>query len=296
MLAFVHIEKCAGTTFKSILQRNYGGGFCDVRPLFGPSDKRFDPRARGAYNSLVLDGANPSQFGPRDLQAYKRLAPWLRCVAGHSLRPCLGLESVEPNLRYVTILREPISRYISYYTYGTGRPRRAWGFSFEEYLDKPNFHNFQTKKLACNSDIEAAKLILDKHFLLVGIMEQFDQFLCLLQRRIGLANFNIAYRSLNTRYTRKSDFLNQFEHRISQNNSLDLELYNHVIETILPRQRAEYGEDLQDAVSRFKIKNESTHREASLRAFQQKLLQRLYFDPASGVIRRISGLPWGGPY
>lgn len=296
MLAFIHIEKSAGTTFKSILQRNYGAGFCDVRPLFGPSDKQFDPPARESYVEIVRNGGNPSQFGPRDLKAYRQLAPWIHCVAGHSLRPCLGLEKAVAELQYVTILREPVSRYVSYYTYGTGTPRRPWNFSFEEYLSKPNFHNFQTKKIACRADIEAAKAILDKQFMMVGIMEEFDEFLCLLKRKIEPASFDISYQSLNTMRDRQKIDLTEFSEIIRQNNRVDLELYAYVKETILPRQRAEYGADLRDVVASFKITNENRKTELSMRSFVKKLVQRMYIDVAVGIMRRLSGLSWSGPY
>ncbi|WP_200389735.1 sulfotransferase family 2 domain-containing protein [Thiocapsa imhoffii] len=296
MLVFIHIEKCAGTTFKKILQHNYAGGFCDVRPLFGNANKEINLYVQNAYNNIVLDGGNPNQFLARDLKTYKQIAPWLKCIGGHSLRPCLGLEIVESEIQFVTILREPISRYISYYTYGSGKPRKLWKFSFDEYLEKPNFHNFQTKKIACGSDIEKAKLILSNQFMVVGVMEHFDEFLCVLKRRLAIPNFSIFYSSVNNRHTQIMDHWSKYEDKIYQNNSLDIELYNYVLNTIIPRQRAEYGKNLQDDVSQFKISNQSRDVGFSAKAFQQKLMQRFYFDFIAGIIRRMSGMHWGGPY
>lgn len=297
MLAFVHIEKTAGRTFRSVLRRNFGACYCDVRPLFPSRHKQFDSASQKIYDQIVLGEGHQSQFGPGDLRVYKRLAPWVRCIAGHSVRSCLGLESVSPDLRYVAIFREPISRYLSHYTYGTrSSASTPFTFSFEEYLEKQNFNNFQTKKIAGTENLEAAKAILNSTFLLVGDIKNFDEFLVLLRQKLAGERFNIFYKSINVRCPENNDVFASFAERIRLNNSVDIELYEYVVNTILPKQRAEYGPGLQEALALFKKENASKLPAESLRSVIQKIAARLYYDPAAGIIRKAHGLPWAGEY
>lgn len=129
LLAFVHIEKSAGTTLKSILRRHYGIGYCDVRTLSKKSKKTFNSS---------------------DLKVFLRLNPFITCVSGHSVKPWSDLETIQRTVEYITVLRDPVQRYISYYTYGTyggGPVRTPWPFSFEQYMEKPKHLNFQTRKI-----------------------------------------------------------------------------------------------------------------------------------------------------
>ena len=298
MLAFAHIEKCAGTTFKSILKRNFGVAFCDVRPLVSPAQKGFDKNTAEIYNSIVADGANPNLFGPADLKLYQRLIPWLKCFAGHSVRPCLGLANDSPHIQFVTILREPLSRYVSHYSYGErASARHPWPFSFEDYLKKPRFQNFQTKKIAGISDLDSAIRILENSFTLVGTMDGFDEFLVLLKTKLAYPEFDIRYRKLNIQ--NKSGgrpLLTQYAEEINRNNKLDLELYRYAAETLMPRYQKEFGGSLERAVTDFQRQNLTTKPINSSREIHQKLAQRLYYDNIAGILRKRAGLRWGGPY
>lgn len=297
MLAFVHIEKCAGTTFKGILKRNFGVAYCDVVPLFPATKKKFASENQNAYRQIVLGGGNASQFAPCDLAVYRRVAPWLQCVAGHSIRPCLGLEAAVPDLKYITMLREPVSRYLSYYSYGTRTGARTpLKLSWEEYVEKENFKNFQLKRLACSEDLDAAKALLAERFFLIGVTERFDEFLVLLRRKLGYEWFNIGYRPLNVGGAGRKGFPDRILEQARQNNLLDSELYRYVVDTILPAQRAQYGEGLEEAVAQFKRDQGLEGRTISARVLAQTVMSRFYLDWVAGVLRRRSGLPWRGPY
>jgi hypothetical protein len=174
--------------------------------------------------------------------------------------------------------------------------RGPWRFSFEEYLTKKNFHNFQTKKIACVEDLDTAKRVLDKSFAMVGVMEQFEEFLVLFQREFGGAGFDIGFRRHNVQRVQKTDYLERFGDVIKENNKVDMELYKHVVEVIMPRQREKFGIGLHEAVAEFNAQNISREEASSFHIVTHKLLQRFYVDIAAGIIRRRFGLPWGGPY
>ena len=138
LVIFAHIEKTGGTTLNGILRAYHGVYYSHVRALTEPG-----PPARRAVTM-------------RDLSLYRRLVPWLRCVSGHAVRPWVLLEEGVQDAVFLTVIREPVSRYVSYYTYGGGSPRRPWPYSFEEYLDREEFHNYQTKRLAGCADANRA--------------------------------------------------------------------------------------------------------------------------------------------
>ncbi|HMU91316.1 MAG TPA: hypothetical protein PKC33_11515, partial [Pseudomonadales bacterium] len=66
LLAFVHIEKAAGTTFIHILRRNFFLRYLDVRPYGIES------------GGLFLSG---------DLRISTRILPGLKCFSGHAVTP-----------------------------------------------------------------------------------------------------------------------------------------------------------------------------------------------------------------
>ncbi len=112
LLAFVHMEKSAGTSFIHILRRNFLFRYLDVRPFWPESD---------------------GVFTARDLRASKRLLPDLRCIAGHAVKPYADLSSAHECVLYVTVLRNPVRRYISQYQHWRERMRRK--VEFKEFLE-----------------------------------------------------------------------------------------------------------------------------------------------------------------
>ncbi|MBK1706365.1 sulfotransferase family 2 domain-containing protein [Halochromatium glycolicum] len=276
MLAFVHIEKCAGTTLKSILRANFGFRYAEVRPLSPASERT---------------------FRPADLRYYRRLNPLLGCIVGHSVKPWANLESVVPDIRYITLLREPVQRYLSYYRYGGGRHRKPWPFSFEQYLEMEPFRNFQVRKLAGCEDLEAAIRILEERFLLAGDMAEFDEFVCLLQATYTPKRLDIRYKRLNeSRRPADDPLLTAHRDSIEAANSLDLALYRHLHEVLLPRARAAYPGDLASAVDAFQRDAAPSRLKRAFGAAAWRLQQRLLLGPVTGRARRRAGLPAAGQY
>jgi len=66
MLAFVHIEKSAGTSLTNILRRNYFLECCDIRPL--------SVNSNGVFKFI-------------DFREFKKYNQRLKCIAGHAVKP-----------------------------------------------------------------------------------------------------------------------------------------------------------------------------------------------------------------
>jgi hypothetical protein len=207
---FLHIPKTAGTSFRFVLENNFGVHHCHT----------------GHTRSAV--------FSPADLRLALRVFPGLQSLAGHNLVEPLSLPLAGPF--YMTFLREPVSRVISHYqdTVIRGGSER----SFEESLrENARLQNLMVKSIAGGPDLDKAKRHLERfHF--VGLTERFDLSLRMLGR--------LSPRRLDLNYRRyvipKDDRLKkalQGESRMldlaREHNRLDEELYSFAVQEVFPR-------------------------------------------------------------
>ena len=220
ILAFVHIEKAAGTTLIHILRANFFLQHCDVMPL--------SPTSNGILCA-------------KDLKIFMVINPALKCISGHSIKPFGDLHTIAPRIKYVTILRNPIQRYISQYQYWV--EKLGHKINFEEFLRLKNTHNFQTCKIAGGENVQLAKKILKKRFFLVGIVEELDEFLILLKNKLKPFNFTPEYRSQNIGKKNSpirdelKQKINAYLDEIINANKLDNELYRYAKNKIITKEK-----------------------------------------------------------
>ena len=179
---FLHIPKTGGITLQHILQRCY--------------------RRDQVYS--FKDPGRDSQ-----IEAFKRLAPEkreaYRLIQGHL---SFGFHRhLSGNSTYITFLREPIARMLSFYYYAKSHPEHyLYSVLKDDHRDLkmllkeriPMTHewfNLQTSMIAGDewknperaadrAALERAKENLRNHFL-VGLTEEFDASLQLLSHRFG---------------------------------------------------------------------------------------------------------------
>ncbi|MEO0974849.1 MAG: hypothetical protein AAFX85_17310, partial [Pseudomonadota bacterium] len=177
LLAFVHIEKAAGTTLLYLLRRNFLGRYLDVRPL-----RQRDPRG---------------EFCAEDLRLALRINPWLRAIGGHSVVPFSDLsgDDAPRQVQYITLLRDPIARYLSQYRYWNRVMGKDW--SFERFLDHEASFDLQARKIAGRPDADAALERLRDDFALVGTVDTLDEFLLCLDAMLP-TGFAPHYRRRNS--------------------------------------------------------------------------------------------------
>ncbi|MEM9403031.1 MAG: hypothetical protein AAGA44_11155 [Pseudomonadota bacterium] len=275
MLAFVHIEKAAGTTLIHILRRNFFPRYMDVNPL-----------VREGGRSLTS----------RDLRIARRVNPFLSVIGGHSVTSHSDLESLYPDIRYVVVFRDPVERYISQFKYWNRHLGK--GVSFEQFLDDEATWNVQTKKIAGSADSGAAIRELDSKFLLAGVVEQFDEFLLLLEKRLEPFAFDPRYTVQNQTKSGVKDAssvrLDEYRAEIAARNTADVELYKHVVETLMPRQVADYGDDFGKNLIAFQAAK--TVGANNTVRYLDYGLRKAYVQPVTGLIRRLNGLPYRGSY
>lgn len=134
---------------------------------------------------------------------------------------------------YFTIVREPVDRVISAYYFLKNFPgyERVQTMTLEEFvLNEPEAQNMQTMlvsgDLHSNPSLQKAKEHL-RNFKVVGVTEQFNETLFLLQKEYGWVN--ILYKKTNITKSRrqKSDIPTDVIELINHYNSLDIELYKY---------------------------------------------------------------------
>ncbi len=196
-VAFVHLPKAAGTTLHGILMRQY------------PADR-----------TLILDVQRPGYRETLDAITERQKATAL-CLRGHMP---FGLHSITGReFACITVLRDPVRRFISKYRNLARRPERAleMGFplerlgSLEDFITmqvERNAMNFQTRMIAGWVDLEAplfpyaepvpdealarAQANIEQYFTVAGLVEKFDESVALMQLALGWSPVRYARRNV----------------------------------------------------------------------------------------------------
>ena len=267
LFAFVHIEKAAGTSLIHVLRRAFFLRYFDVTPVY-PGPHKF--------------------LKAKDLRALLKVYPFTRCIGGHSVVPFSDLDSAFPNMRYITLFREPCARYVSQYIYW--RDRQGWEISFEEFLERKDAQNVQTKRIVGRSWPDQAIEKLEERFALVGTVEEFPGFLAALERetgRSGLASL-VMRRNVSARTDEAQELLERYRDRILEANYADLPVYEHVRNKLAPSLDAEAVSEQPAAASRSPSRD--------WRLLTDYMLRKLWLQPATGMLRRSNGLGARGNY
>lgn len=228
LLVFLHIPKAAGTSFKGVLAQAYGRHF-------QPYNGHLTPGVLEKYNpsnsSELLALSSHHGFG------FHRL---FGSTAGKMLDGD-GIFSGR-DVRYLTMLRDPIDRMVSLYNFVTTFPKHRLhketaGMEvgeFFRYMDRIGNQAIcnQQYALVCGlrqkRDMAKAKDILQGMFV-AGPMERSADVVTVLQSElrwppeIAYQIRNSSPKKLNNRAQLPSDILQMLIDR----NELDLELYEH---------------------------------------------------------------------
>ncbi len=238
-ICFIHIEKCAGTTMHHILHQNFLN-------YFALSPDRID---------------YPDMTKEQLAKFVKACKVTVRGVGGHMVVPYVDYQEVisEPIFHF-TFLREPTKRYISYLNHRINRMNFDW--TFEEYIEKEQFFNFQTKKIAGEVNLQKAIDIIESKVDFVGFMNKFDESLLLLKSFFKQDAFNINYEKSNVLVVKKIKYdfreLNKIQqNQVLERNAVDQELYDYVEKNIYPKYKSSYNGDLEKDLESHLLSNKN---------------------------------------
>lgn len=243
---FVHIPKTGGTTFHKILERNY-------------------PRNQ----TLTFDGRHHRDEIERFAKLPGPQRAVYRLIKGHIY---FGFHRLVPGIStYVTFLREPVARALSFYSYARSHSDHyLYQLLTEERLGlrtllergtTAELFNLQTRMIAGESNLdrsldrsalERAKQNLETNFCFAGLTERFDASLILLSRTFDWSLPFYVRKNVSRKKSRPESIDAQTHALLRQANALDLELY-------------EFAQKLFDA----QLRNAGNSFEHDLRRFQR---------------------------
>lgn len=260
MIAFAHIQKTGGVTMNSVLRRSYGTKHCDVMPV-----RRGDDYFLECYSAS-------------DHRWTARVYPRLRSIAGHLVKPHSDLYRVVPEVRYFTMLREPLKRMASHYQHVV--QKLGGTLSFRDWVENPLLRDLQTRHIGGSDRFEEAAEILERRCFMAGLVERYDESLVLLRRRAGDPRMDIRYvaRNIARENAIRDGLLADPETRglLADLNREDVKLYRFVSEELLPRYRREYGPTLEADVAalRATLPGRRIHPREQLSRLKMNLLYR----------------------
>ena len=189
---YIHIPKTGGVTFLDVLARNFGAG------VFG---KGFCHDG-GIFYAI--------QFEADQVEKILATYPEVTCYSTHSLSLDLPYDRADWDLRPMTIVRDPVSRFISHYFYHrhhTILVPQAKEMGLEEYTDwalargnQPMYISGQTRFLTGQIGPEAIRQIEEhivSHNLILLPLHRFDEACVMLERSFPDQFRDATYRISN---------------------------------------------------------------------------------------------------
>lgn len=227
---FVHVMKTGGATFRRHVYANFGED--EVFP-----DSRYDGDMRDANMDIEYLLTLPPERKAK-----------IRAYTGHF--PFVVTDLMEFDFVTLTILRDPVSRTISYLKHCKRYHKQHRHLTLEEIYDDPFFfpsfiHNHQAKVFAMTTgdklesymdviDIDDRRLEIARrnleHVNILGLNEHHQEFLDAVQRRLGWEIGQIPNQRVSEESWEVPDSLRK---RITDDNAADLEFYEDA--------RSEYG-------------------------------------------------------
>lgn len=210
LLIFSHIPKTGGLTMRRIIDHHFRPGHIFKYPPH--------PKAK------KLKKLKKSDTAP------------IRCVYGHCR---FGVHRYfHQPFKYITMLRDPVSRIISAYYFIRSSPsnkmhKKVSKMSFEDFVfsqsqeDYSPLSNHQTRFISGKNepDLGLAKQNLKNHYAFVGITEMYPESVFLLNRTMGWPHFSYTKENVTKNKPKRAPISDEVIQYLKQKNQLDYQLY-----------------------------------------------------------------------
>lgn len=216
MLAFVHIPKTAGTTLHKVISHQFPREKIFIHhDTEGPASEELAARIRAKEASVVM---------------------------GHM---SVGLHKFIPGLRYITCLRDPVSRIISHYRHALNDPghylyQQANSLTLAQYVSSElsgELSNGMTRMIAGIPDFHHGKVNentlglavsnLESYFDAIIPSERFDEGILLLAKDLGWKSPYYLRRKVGRYPGLAAPYDPKTIRTIEEHNRFDRQLYDH---------------------------------------------------------------------
>ncbi len=241
-IVFIHVPKCGGTSVDYAIRKQY--------PLFRKiSFAGVNPAASLKAVSMIND-KDPFEDDYYEVLKFREQILWyhlchrnISYIHGHFNFSLKAYDSFKDQFKFITILRDPVERWISAFFYNNYRGENPWTVNKDiyEYLDsdigKLQGHEYVKKfygSIEKNIDfgsidaIEKAKSNLEK-FSLVGVLEKLEFFVEKFRDRFGI-KLKIPLKNRGPKSSKYKGRLIRpdVKAKVEQFCQPDIEIYQHV--------------------------------------------------------------------